>query len=175
MSARYFSTIVVCLAFQSNALAVDQALTRYGGWQQGSTQYAAAGVKVVGITSSLFMSVAGGFTITCEGSFGSIEWQDSTTGWGAGRWVKPIEVPLDPPGNYSVPKFFDWTPYEPHWCEYKYRGIAKEGSYQLSGGGFGISLGFGQGGLESNKTGTVFFEMIRPDERTVDCDFCCIP
>jgi hypothetical protein len=176
MNTRLALMAVSCLALQNNALAeVDQALERYGGWQQRATQYASAGLRTTGITTAFSMSVAAGFTITCEGSFGSIDWQDTASGSGWGRWTKVLEVPIDPPGNYAVPKFFEWAPGVPHTCEYKYRGIAKEGSYQLSGGGFTISLGFGQGGLESNKVGTVYFDMIRDEDRTVDCRQCCIP
>jgi hypothetical protein len=147
-----------------------------GGWQVGDSSLAAVGLQVLAETDKFSMSVAGGFTVVCEESFGSIEWQDGTSGQRFGGFSTELRVPAQPPGQYSVPKFNTWVPGVAHVCEFKWKGLAKEGSYQLSGSGWMISLGFGQGGDEVPAVGTKYFEMIRQEQaECLGADFCCIP
>ena len=169
------ASLTLLHSIPSNA-AVDAAATPIGGWQHGTTSNAAAGVRVVANTNKPALSVGGGFTVICEGSFGSIEWQDGITREGANGATALLNVPFNPPGYYSVPKFNTWVPGEAHVCEFKYKGHAKEGSYQISGAGFSFSLGFGQGDQEVIKVGTIYFEMIRPGvDECLGAQFCCIP
>jgi hypothetical protein len=146
------------------------------GWQVSDAGVAAAGVRVLAQTDKTSMSVAGGFTVMCEESFGSIEWQRSETGEHFGGFATEVKVPEQPPGEYAVPRFNTWVSGVEHVCEFKWKGLAKEGSYQVTGSGWRISLGFGQGGEEAVDVGTMYFPMIRQDASECSlADFCCIP
>lgn len=150
----------VCLAMtmaQAHALGVDAIPNTPR--QVGQTDQAQVGLAVEGRTDTLWLTVGGGYTLSCPGGQ-SIDAQHhrSKSQWPAG-FSMTITVPsTGVPTRYPIPAWPQWQAPSTHRCTFQYVGKAKEAIVSLFGVGINISLGGG----EASKGDTKVFDVVKP-------------
>lgn len=154
--------LVLLFACHSAAHAVSIAVQVLPPTQTTGSGLVSAGLIATGSTDFYSVSVAAGFTITCEYNSMPINAESGKSLTDCFRPPGPLTltvvVPQPAPGSYDTANYNSIPPRECKICNFAWKGTATGESVGYSG--HGVSVSFSTGA--DTQANTVTFQMCRP-------------